>query len=717
MKPRSHATVRDAGYTLGEILVAMTLFVAVSTITGTLIVEANQAARKTTSSAFVQSQMLDVVSRISREVSVANPILVAEPAKLETLTVRDGKAIRTQFRYDATSGKIVSRSAKAGVAGEPAPPLPAMTDPIDTLVSPYTKVAWDMAATGGLNLTYFDNSEKAVRVDAAGVVAAADLKTIGRVAVTLAAKQVSGRSAQSLTLKTSMATRLGMPAAGFAGPALTGPAAAAASCPELTATSGPNDATLTWDAVFGATGYDITRSPTWSPAETHNQAGTTFADPALPDGGNFTYTVTPVGLATTPDCTGSAATVNLVPGKPVLTGEVTGTYDITLTWSPVPNANGYILQKDGVTIQTFGSVIPGSYVDKGVAPGVTYTYTVIAMNATGNSVSNPVAVPVIFTGATDTFTVPSGPLDITETGNLTWLFPNNALVAHGGGNAVFTTPIGSNPMAVVNTGTPNVDAQIPTVTGGEALVVRVQDGANWLRARSSVVATTVDTYSTQNQYAQVSTYWVDTSYSQAYTYYTSSGWVYQGAYCGRPDWNPMGWAYWYWDNSLGDYTRMSLVEYNYSCTYQDPTYTVWKHWWFQNLVANTGYYTVYSGYWNSYVSGYYWAFSRSGGSDYATGTTRQVLTGSVTTTAKKVFLDKSVNGTVSTLATYPVASFGVLRVVANGDQIKTYSDGTLLGTLTEPAFQTATQVGVGLGGPTYGPAATWIGNFAVMPTP
>ena len=92
-------TVRDAGYSLVEVMVAITLFVAVATITGTLIVQANQTTRRATAAAVAQSQLQDTVLRVSREVAVSDPLTIAGPTQLETLTVRGGTPVRTRFWY------------------------------------------------------------------------------------------------------------------------------------------------------------------------------------------------------------------------------------------------------------------------------------------------------------------------------------------------------------------------------------------------------------------------------------------------------------------------------------------------------------------------------------------------------------------------------------------------------------------------------------------
>ena len=111
-------TAKDMGYSLIEILVAITLFVIVAAITGAVIVQANQATRRASAAAITQSQLLDVVSRMTREVAIADPITFASPTKLETLSLRDGNNVRTQFEY--VGGEILSRTSTALAPGIPA---------------------------------------------------------------------------------------------------------------------------------------------------------------------------------------------------------------------------------------------------------------------------------------------------------------------------------------------------------------------------------------------------------------------------------------------------------------------------------------------------------------------------------------------------------------------------------------------------------------------
>jgi len=99
-----------------EALVAITLFVVVASITGTLIVQAHKTTRRATSAAFTQSQLQDTVLRVAREVVVSDPITVALPTQLETVTVRGVATVRTRFWYkelDASNhtGEIRSISA------------------------------------------------------------------------------------------------------------------------------------------------------------------------------------------------------------------------------------------------------------------------------------------------------------------------------------------------------------------------------------------------------------------------------------------------------------------------------------------------------------------------------------------------------------------------------------------------------------------------------
>ena len=71
---RRPSRVGEAGYSLVEALVAITLFVVVASITGTLIVQAHKTTRRATSAAFTQSQLQDTVLRVAREVAVSDPI-------------------------------------------------------------------------------------------------------------------------------------------------------------------------------------------------------------------------------------------------------------------------------------------------------------------------------------------------------------------------------------------------------------------------------------------------------------------------------------------------------------------------------------------------------------------------------------------------------------------------------------------------------------------
>lgn len=261
----------------------------------------------------------------------------------------------------------------------------------------------------------------------------------------------------------------------------------------------------------------------------------------------------------------------------------------------------------------------------------------------------------------------------------------------------------TDPLAVAEFETPNVDLSMQTAYGGDAVYFRVLNSSNWLRARrrgysstsssqQPVYATrTVYTYKTEYQYNDIV---ISTQYEWRCNYGTS------------------------WNHSVGGITKTgsSYPSGSAGC----PTSITHSHTVYTNAGDpryNERHSHMYSS-WSYQGStqqysqvGTYWATSKRGSEDTATGSSRQVVSGSYEETYishyetvydtdyhYRVYLEKCVNGSISTISnTTATSSTTTLRVVAEGTSIQVYVGSTLEISTTDSTHSTRTKHGFGRG--------------------
>jgi autotransporter-associated beta strand protein len=168
------------------------------------------------------------------------------------------------------------------------------------------------------------------------------------------------------------------------------------------ASVGHQSVTLNWNASPGANFYTVYRSTlvdtlggasnTLSTIPLNNNViGTRYTDTSPTDGSIYSYFVTATSAGGTSGNSTSAVGVPL-PAPPAaapgsLTGSFVQTTNITLNWSAVPAAVGYIISRatsPGGPFTYVMSVTETVYLDVGLTPG-TYYYQVAAVNAAGVS--------------------------------------------------------------------------------------------------------------------------------------------------------------------------------------------------------------------------------------------------------------------------------------------------------------------------------------------
>ncbi len=161
----------------------------------------------------------------------------------------------------------------------------------------------------------------------------------------------------------------------------------------LTATAGNASATLHWDWVFGADGYNVKRA-TASGGPYTTVAHTTaiaFNDTGLTNGVNYFYVVSAVNnYGESADSTEVSVTPT-APALPAAPAGLTAQRDdgqVILSWNPAAGTTSYNVKRAltvGGPYATITSVANTSFADTAVTNGVTYFYVVSAVNAGGES--------------------------------------------------------------------------------------------------------------------------------------------------------------------------------------------------------------------------------------------------------------------------------------------------------------------------------------------
>ncbi|XEC93279.1 pectate lyase [Paenibacillus tarimensis] len=172
----------------------------------------------------------------------------------------------------------------------------------------------------------------------------------------------------------------------------------------LTARSGDNQVTISWNPVAGAEAYDVKRSTVDGRSYEVIARGVTesqFTDTAVVNGVRYYYVVSASSQATASTNSASVqavpAPVNGAPAIPAGIEAAAGYAQVILTWPEISGAESYTIKRgifNSGAYETVASGVRGTtYQDGGLENGVTYDYVITAVNASGESYpSEPVAV-------------------------------------------------------------------------------------------------------------------------------------------------------------------------------------------------------------------------------------------------------------------------------------------------------------------------------------
>ena len=210
----------------------------------------------------------------------------------------------------------------------------------------------------------------------------------------------------------------------------------------VAATAGNGSVALGWTASTGADYYTIQRTTLYNnggpllsgsvtAAETYNPlgtitlsnttTGTTYTDATTTNGSTYAYTVAATNAAGTSSTSSSVNAVPLAPAPTTATvlTATPGSGQVTLNWSAVPGAVGYVVEvatASGGPYTLIASVTELTYVDTGLNAGTTYYFTVQATNSGGSSAVSDVASATTALAPPASLTATPGNTQIT----LTW---------------------------------------------------------------------------------------------------------------------------------------------------------------------------------------------------------------------------------------------------------------------------------------------------------
>lgn len=183
------------------------------------------------------------------------------------------------------------------------------------------------------------------------------------------------------------------------------------------ASAGNAQATLTWDAVTGATSYNLY----WSTTPGLGTGGTKVTGVTSPyvlgsltNGTTYYFVVTAVNAAgeSAASTQASATPTAPPPAAPTGVGGSAGNTQITITWNSVVGATSYNLYWSATPgLGTGGTKVSGAtspYVLGGLSNGTTYYFVVTALNAGGESAASSQA------NATPTAPPPSAPVTFSD---------------------------------------------------------------------------------------------------------------------------------------------------------------------------------------------------------------------------------------------------------------------------------------------------------------
>ncbi|HJZ91222.1 MAG TPA: glycoside hydrolase family 44 protein, partial [Gemmataceae bacterium] len=196
----------------------------------------------------------------------------------------------------------------------------------------------------------------------------------------------------------------------------------------LTATAGNAQVALSWNAVAGATSYNVFRSTTPGGEGStvyRNVTTNSFTDTGLTNSTTYYYQVSAVnGSGQSAKSAEVSATPQAPPAAPTGLTASPGDAKVTLTWNTVTGATSYNVYRgtaSGSETLVKSGLTGATYADAGLTNGTTYFYKVTAVNAAGEGAQSAEV------SATPQVAAPTAPTNLTAAAvstsqiDLTWV--------------------------------------------------------------------------------------------------------------------------------------------------------------------------------------------------------------------------------------------------------------------------------------------------------
>lgn len=395
----------ERGHSMVEVLVTVGLLVMVTAIVYGVIIQTQKVTRTGAAASFSQTQMVDAVSRVSRDVATSRRIITATSTSMSAESLSAKGCRLTEYVIadgdgDGAADDLISRTnnivasdtdsdGKYSVTEREAacpPSWPATLNGVaGTTKSMVIKGLKDATLPSTVIFKYFDQIDNVMSAPVA------DTGQIGRVQVDVAAN-VTGRGAP-VRLTTSVAPRTGMaPSSGVIG----GPPPPGTITDITDSYSCAASQSVTWSRPPGATGYRVTVN------------GTTAANIADPSTTSYAVSVAPgqtVNVQVFAQGTGgeSGAASSVVvrcPAAPSLTGTTLAkdadgfVNDNRLNWNAVSGATNYVIYRAGVSVATVPSATL-TWDDPNKAWGSSTAYYIVATNQGGPSANSNTVTRII----------------------------------------------------------------------------------------------------------------------------------------------------------------------------------------------------------------------------------------------------------------------------------------------------------------------------------
>ena len=219
---------------------------------------------------------------------------------------------------------------------------------------------------------------------------------------------------------------------------------------------------LNWSPVSGAVGYIIRSSTNLSGpyAYLDNITETTYTDSGQDPATTYYYRVTAVNAAgVSPN---ASVSVTAPPAAPASLSAIPGDSQVTLSWTAVPGAAGYILRSGissgNVTTVVVSGYVSTSYTNTGLINGQTYYFVVAGTNSVGLGPNSPEAsatpsANIVITARNLTWKGDGSANVWDVSGASNWKSNTTVTVFNNGDAATFDNS-GSNNVAVTLAGTP-----------------------------------------------------------------------------------------------------------------------------------------------------------------------------------------------------------------------------------------------------------------------